>query len=153
HCPRPDHGPLAYRHAAQDHRPRADGGAAADPRGHDVPVSRPLWPAVGPRRPGHLVIDEQHPVANEALVLDRHALADERVAADFAAPADGRVLLHLDEGADAGLVADATAVQVDEGVQHHAHTQAHVGGDAAIVERAHKVMRPPWALMLRWAAS
>src|SRR5207248_8552068 len=40
------------------------------------------------------------------------------------------VLLDLDEGADAGLVADRAAVEVDEGVDPDAPAQAHVGGDA-----------------------
>ena len=91
-------------------------------------------------------------MADEALVLDVHAFADEAVAADFAAASDAGVLLHLDEGADAGLVTDFAAVEVHEGMDDHVPAEADIIGDAAILA-AHRVIRPPWALMLRWAAS
>src|SRR5437762_12821750 len=60
------------------------------------------------------VVDEHHAVADEDAVLDRHAPAHEAVARDLAVAADHRAALHLDERADARVIADAAPVQVDQ---------------------------------------
>ncbi len=55
---------------------------------------------------------------------------------------DRSALLDLDEGADARLVADAAAVEVDEAVDAHVAPQLHVGGDEAELAR-HQRAAPP----------
>jgi hypothetical protein len=55
-------------------------------------------------------------VTDENLALHAHAFADERVALDLAARPDLDTPLHLDERADARMVADPAAVQVRERV-------------------------------------
>ena len=69
-------------------------------------------------------------MADEDVVLDRHAFADERMTRDFAAPADRRVLLNFDECPDLGLVANGTAIQVDELAKGDARTETDVRRDS-----------------------
>src|SRR5262249_32052257 len=100
--------------AAQDRRAGADRRAPPHEWRLAPPVGGGLQrPRLG-RRARIPVVDEDHAVPDEDLVLERHALADEAVARDLAAPANDRVLLDLDEGPDLRLVPDAAAVEVDE---------------------------------------
>ena len=94
-----------------------------DDRAKERPAVGALQPAVVVRRPRPFVVDEDHPVADEDLVLDLDSLADERVALDLAARADYGSTLDLDEGADTRAVADRAAVEVRERVDHHALTE------------------------------
>jgi hypothetical protein len=71
-------------------------------------------------------------VADEDLVLDLDALADERVALNLAAPPDHGSFLDLDERSDLRLVADFTAVEIDELGELHIFSQLHVRCDTEI---------------------
>src|SRR5205807_10534181 len=60
---------------------------------------------------------------------DAHTGADEGMALTANAPPDGDVARNFDERADAAVVADFTAVQVDEFENRHAATEFHIVGD------------------------
>ena len=62
------------------------------------------------------VVDEHHAVTDEHFILDRHPFANERVARNLAVRANHRVFLNLHERPDARIVADAAAIQIDEGI-------------------------------------
>ena len=116
---RTDDGALADRHIGENGRAGADRRALLDDGVLDLPVIRGLQIPRGRRRPRVGVVDEDHAVADEDLVLDGHAFADEGVAGDLAAPPDAGVLLDLDEGADLGFVADRAArTTLPEGSEH-----------------------------------
>ena len=83
---------LPHRHAGEDRRARADGGALLDERRDADPVRLRLKPAPLDRGPGVHVVDEGDVVADEDVVLDRHPLADEGVAGDLAVLPDLRAL-------------------------------------------------------------
>ena len=97
-----------------------------DACGSRLQSSARLQLAVLGRRTRPLVVDEEDPVPHEDLVLDRDAGADERVALDLAAGADLDAPLDLDERPDLGLVADAAAVEIREGVDDDALTELDV---------------------------
>ena len=100
----------------------------ADLSGDDLPVGLGLKLTInGGARVQ--VVDEQHAVPHENLVLDCHALADEGVALDLAPRADHDVLLDLDERADPRVVADLAAVQVNERVEGDVSAQPDVRRD------------------------
>ena len=63
---------------------------------------------------GHSVVDEEHAVPHEDLVLDLDSLADEAVALDLATRADARASLNLDERADSRAGADRATVEIGE---------------------------------------
>src|SRR5881227_1981867 len=132
---RADYRALAYLDAAEDGRVRADGCAAADDCRFELPVRFGLRRAVFARGAGTAVVDEHDAVADEDFVLDADALADEGVARNLAARAYARALLDFDEGADARLVADAAAVEVDEAVDSNVAAQDNVRSDAAKLSR------------------
>src|SRR5215204_3172805 len=137
-----DDGARADFESAEDGGVAADGGAAADDRVFERPVRLGLRRAVGARGARPTVVGEHHAVADEDLVFERHALADEGVARNLAARAHPHALLYLDEGADARLVADAAAVEVDEGVELNVAPEFYVRGDAAELAR-HQRAPPP----------
>jgi hypothetical protein len=97
-----------------------------------LPVLLALQGADPVRGPRVLVVDERYPVSDEHIVLDGHAFADERVALDLAVPADAGVLLHFHECPDLRIVADRTAVKVDELGQTDILAELHVIGYAEI---------------------
>jgi hypothetical protein len=72
-------------------------------------------------------------VADEYLVLDRHTLADKSMAGDLAPFADACILLNLDERADLALIANLTAIQIDEFREFHAFAHLHVGCNADVL--------------------
>src|SRR3954468_6894473 len=137
-----DDGTLADLKAAEDGGVAADGGAAADVRVFEPPVLFGLRRTVGARRARQAVVREHHAVADEDLVFERHALADEGVARNLAARAHRGALLDLDEGADARLVADAAAVEVDEGVNLNVAPEFNVRRDAAELARHQRAPLP-----------
>jgi hypothetical protein len=100
--------------AGDDGGVAADGGAALDQGPDQGPVGFGLEAAAGADRARHQVVGEHHAVADEDLVLNRHAVADEAVARDLAVRANHGTALHLDERADARVVADAAAIQVHQ---------------------------------------
>jgi hypothetical protein len=53
-------------------------------------------------------------VADEHVIFDRHPFADKTVRRNLAVTADARALLDLDKRAEAGTVANLTAVQIYE---------------------------------------
>jgi hypothetical protein len=73
---------------------------------NDCPIGICLQASVRRRRPGILVIDKAHMVANKALVIDRHAFTDESMRTDLAAGADAGVSLNLNERPDSCAVTD-----------------------------------------------
>ena len=62
----------------------------------------------------------------EDTAADPHALADECVTLDLAGSPDAGPCLDLDEGPDPGMGADATPVQVREGLNHDILAQCHI---------------------------
>ena len=55
-------------------------------------------------------------MTDEHAILDKHALADEAIARYLTIGADLGVLLDFDERTDLCVLADTTAVEVDEGL-------------------------------------
>jgi hypothetical protein len=51
------------------------------------------------------------------------------MAGDFAIPPDGCVFLDFDERTNFGVIADATAIQIDKIVQNDIAAQRNRGGD------------------------
>src|SRR5215203_4364242 len=146
------HSSLVTYHSKNSRRVAGDDGAGGDASGDDRaaaddgrferPVLLGLRRPVGARGARPTVVGEHHAVADEDLVFERHALADEGVARNLAARAHPHALLDLDEGADARLVADAAAVEVDEGVDFNVAPEFYVRGDAAELAR-HQRAPPP----------
>jgi len=127
---RADDGTLADGHAAQDGGIAADGRAALDQGGDALPIGFGLQAAAVCRGTRVSVVDEHDAMPDEDLVFDGHPFADEGVARDLHPAADADTFLDLHEGADLALVADLTAIQVDESIDPHILAQFHVGCDA-----------------------
>ena len=72
-------------------------------------------------------------MADEDVVIDVHAFANESVALDLAVFAYCCVFLDLDEGADATVVTDRAAVEVDKIVQKNVFADLDVGGNVALL--------------------
>src|SRR5687768_9616003 len=83
--------------ASKDHRAGPERGATLDDRGEQLPVVFGLKPTLVAGRAGVVVVDEEHAVANEDLVVDLYAAADERMTLDLAVRADYGATLDLDE--------------------------------------------------------
>src|SRR5205085_1647086 len=132
---RADYRALAYLDAAEDGRVRADGCAASDDCRFELPVFFGLGRTVGACGARASVVDEHDAVADEDFIFDADALADEGVARNLAARTHAHALLDFDEGADARLVADAAAVEVDEAVDSNVAAQDNVRSDAAELAR------------------
>src|SRR5712691_7145902 len=120
-----DHGAGSHESPGPDSNAAEDNGSGAE-RGssfHDGPQEGPIGIAFGSAFAGggtrEPVVDEQHPVTDEDLILDLDAVADERVARDLARRADRRPSLDLHEGSDAGVTPDAAAVEVAERPDGH----------------------------------
>src|SRR3972149_5182418 len=130
--PGPHDAPLANGYITKDHSAAADRGAAPYHGGPHRPVGFRLQFAARVNRPRIAVVSEDHVMPYEHLVFDSYAFADEGVAGDLAVPPALRPLLALDEGTDPRVVANLTAVEVDEVVDLHVSTQLHVRGDALV---------------------
>jgi hypothetical protein len=72
------------------------------------------------------IVNERDPMSNEDVVFDRHALANKCVARNLAAVTDLRILLDLYESADLRLIADFTAIKIDELREHYVLAQLDV---------------------------
>jgi hypothetical protein len=94
-----------------------------------LPVAFLLRSPVGDGRTRITIIDEDHAVTDEYLVLYGHSGADEGVTRYFAALADGGITLDFDEGAKTAIVTNHTAVQIDEGRQSHPFAEPNVISD------------------------
>src|ERR1035438_7625125 len=88
-----------------------------------LPVSFRLQAAIGRRRSRIAVVDESHSMTDEDVILDHDPFTDEGVTGNLAALANRSVLLNLDKGADLGIVAYLTTVEVDELRQPHIRAQ------------------------------
>src|SRR5947207_6601440 len=88
HGARPDERAGPDPDSAEDHRSGAQGRPALDYRPAQFPVSPGLQRPVLGGRPGIAVIEEQHAVTDEDLILNGYAIADEAVALDLAARPD-----------------------------------------------------------------
>jgi hypothetical protein len=113
YCAGTNHRLLADCDAAQDDRAAANRGASPNDGRHDLPVGFGLQPTIGTGT-GLLVVDENHSVSDEHLILNRNAFAYESVGRNLAARADDSVLLDFNEGADLGIVTDCAAIEVYE---------------------------------------
>src|SRR5262245_54640114 len=125
----------SHQSAFADHHIGENDGAGADrcSRLDECPLDLPVFFRLQlPRRRGtrERVVDEHDAMADENLVLDRDTLADEGVTRDLAPPADGGVLLHFHERTDFRVVADLTAVEIDELRELYALPEFHVGRHA-----------------------
>ena len=69
-------------------------------------------------------------MADKDIVFDGHAFANEGMTGYFAVGADGGVLLDFDECADLGVVADRTAIEIDEFGKLDVTAEADVGTNA-----------------------
>src|SRR5690606_19305484 len=89
------------------------------------------------------VVGEHDPVADEHLVLDGHTFTDKTVTRDFAAASNLCALLHLDERANFGLVANLATVEVGEAKHLGIFAQLDVRSDL-LVERGHDWFNHGW---------
>ena len=87
--------------------------------------------AVSGARSGTPVVYETDAVADENVVADRHALANEAMRRDLAAAPDNGAALNFDEGADLGVVADATVVEIHEIEPTYVLTDTHISDNVA----------------------
>ena len=136
HAARSDDGLFANRHPTQDGSIAADGRTALDERRNALPVGFGLQFSPLVRGPWILVVDEHHAVTDKNAVLNRHAFADEGVTTNLDPTADLGAFLDFHKRANLRLVANLTAVQIDEGIDLDISAQSHVGCDA------HKI---PWS--------
>ena len=124
---------------AQNGCPAADRCTSAHAGGDHFPISFSLRQPIRCRSRVRIV-DEHDPMTHEDFVLDRDAFADEGMAGDFAAGADDRVLLNLHKRADATLVADPAAVEINETMDRDVFSQPNVGRDPQSVHRIHSLL-------------
>src|SRR6267143_761260 len=101
-----------------------------------TPADLPVRDAGRPGPPGGSWRGHSSRCSDEAVVLDGHSFADEGVAGNLAVLAEPGILLDFDEGADLGVVADFTAVEVDELRQDDPFAQLDVGSDADVVAQS-----------------
>src|SRR5262245_37437195 len=71
-------------------------------------------------------------MTDERAIVDLYPFANEAVAGDFAIAPDADAFLNLHEGANSGVIADLTAIEVDEVVDLHAGAKFDVSGDAPV---------------------
>ena len=76
------------------------------------PIGIVLERAVAGDRTRIFIIGKYDPVSDEYPVFDCHSFTDKRMARNFTIATNCGVALDLDEGADFGIVADGTTVQV-----------------------------------------
>jgi len=88
---------LTDRHAAEDRRAAPNAGAALHDGRDCLPIVVSLQTAVSGGCARKFIVDEDHSVADEYLIVNLDAFADKCVAGDFAAAADAGVLLNFDE--------------------------------------------------------
>src|SRR5262249_35899626 len=109
-----DHRPPTAAQPAQVRRVRPERRPPTDPGRLQFPIAAPQQFPAGRGRPRQPVVDKHHAVSDKDLVLDRDPLADEGMRRYLAARPDHGPRLHLDKGADQGLVPDGAAIEVDE---------------------------------------
>jgi hypothetical protein len=73
-----------------------------------------LWLAFFGRRTREFVIDEHHTMTDEDFILNCNAFTDKRVGRDFASQPDLSADLNLNECTDSRLIADATAIKINQ---------------------------------------
>jgi len=83
--------------AAEDRRAAPNAGAALHDGRDCLPIVVSLQTAVSGGCARKFIVDEDHSVADEYLIVNLDAFADKCVAGDFAAAADAGVLLNFDE--------------------------------------------------------
>ena len=141
-------GVLAHGDATKQRGVRADRGASFHHRRNHGPIRLGLGDSTragGPRKP---VVGEHHTVPEKYLVLDRDAFANEGMAGDLAGVANLRTFLNFNKGADARIVPDDTAVEIDESEKANVPAQLDVVFDQAerLVLMAHAAIILPAAL-------
>jgi hypothetical protein len=115
-----DHSARAHQGLRADGYTSQDGGVAANrgavfyARVNKMPVRRVLHPAIVCRGTREKVIRKHDPVPDKNLVFYGDAFANKRMRRYFAARADDYVTLNFDKGADGRLVANGTAVEIDQ---------------------------------------
>jgi hypothetical protein len=77
-----------------------------------LPVALSLRLPTGDRRAWITIVNEDHPMTNEHLVLYCYPGADERVTRDLATVANGCVALNLDESTQASVISHDAAVEI-----------------------------------------
>jgi hypothetical protein len=136
HTASPDNGAFADGHTTKYGRIATNGCTAFDERRNAFPVCFGLQFSPLVRGPWILVVDEHHAVTDKDAVLNGHAFADEGVTGNLDPTADLCAFLDFHKRANLRLVANFTAVQIDEGIDLDISAQRHVGCDA------HKI---PWS--------
>src|SRR5207248_2472370 len=124
-----DHRAFTNRHTAKNCRATADACAALYDGGNRRPVTRGLPGSIGIGSTWQLVINKGDAVSNEDLVFDGHPFADETMTGDFAVAPDTCPILDLDEGSQAGAVADFAAVKIYEMIDDHIASEFYVRRD------------------------
>src|SRR5260370_17618911 len=82
-------------------------------------------------------------MAHENIVFNGHPFANKTMARDLAILADSGVFLNLYEGAYLGVIANFTAVEIDELGKLHILSQLHIGRDTVVfVHRETTLPRP-----------
>src|SRR5689334_4695811 len=87
-------------------------------------------------------------VSNGNVIFNRSPLADEGVTRYLAVPANLRATLYFDKRSDTCVIADLTAIQVDEIAQDHTRSQFHVIGNTLELNLCHSVCPPMIGLRL-----
>src|SRR5580704_7912850 len=130
-------------------------GARLHVRRNHIPVRIGLHSACFVRGPRVDVVGKDYAVANEDFVFDGDAFANETVRGDFTPLTDAGILLNLDKAADLRPLPNTAAIEIHKRWlrDHNVGGELDVTCDRHLANRSQSVMRPPWALMLRCAAS
>lgn len=147
----PNDGIFADTYVTEDRRAGSDGSAPLNNGFFDLPVGLSHEFAGRIRGARISVIRKLHAVTDKDVLFNLHSFADKRVARNLAPRPDSRVFLNLNECADLGLIADFTAVQVDEPREFDAFAELDIRRDA--VEFTQSVTASPRLRMDLSAAS
>ena len=112
---------------------RTNGCAALHVRLLTFPVGLALGSSGGGGGAGTAVVDENYSVSDEDFGFDRDTLTNEGVTRNLTALADFRALLDFDKGANPRLIADLTAVKIDEAVDANVAPQPDIRRDQLMI--------------------